>query len=116
MARRVTPEYLVSQRALFDALGVDLENIDDAQRVSEAMAAAAASTTLLSPAVGGAAAMAPGVSAAPAAAAAAVSAGKGGNSIGPNRLDAPTTPVAQCQLQPNIFQRTFSSGFSFAAS
>ena len=104
MARRVTPEYLVSQRALFEALGVDLENLDDAQRISEA--AAAASTAISS---SGAAATAGST-------AAAAGIGGGGTSIGPNRLDAPTTPVAQCQLQQNIFQRTFSSGFSFAAS
>ena len=99
MARRVTPEYLVSQRALFEALGVDLENLDDAQRISEAAAAAFTA-----------------ISSSGAAATAGSTASAGGNSIGPNRLDAPTTPVAQCQLQQNIFQRTFSSGFSFAAS
>ena len=92
MAKKVTPEYLISQRAVFEALGVDLDREVESKEGEEVIVGGNASTVKLS------------------------AEGAVENAELPSRLDAPTTPVAKAEVPQNVFARTFNSAISFVAS
>ena len=93
MAKKVTPEYLVSQRALFEALGVDLAR-EAAPEEEEEKPVAGDEEKEATP-----------------------KSEEVMDTRAPvSRLETPTTPVARCQVPQNVFQRTFPTGISFAAT
>ena len=93
MAKKVTPEYLVSQRALFEALGVDLAR-EAAPEEEEEKPVAGDEEKEATP-----------------------KSEEVMDTTAPvSRLETPTTPVARCQVPQNVFQRTFPTGISFAAT
>jgi len=89
MAKKVTPEYLVSQRAVMEALGVDLVWEPEKEEGDEEVKKSTVPTM-------------PG--------------GEMESITGGRGLDAPTTPVAKAEIPQNVFARSFNSAISFGAS